>query len=80
MKASSVLGSLQFCFLLSSVLGFLQAADSKELLTLGCSVAFAFEAEVCIFCTVQLTVMCMDIESNNMVGATSSENVVEDFL
>lgn len=42
--------------------------------------AFTFEAEVCIFCTVQLTVMCMDIESNNMGSVTSGENVVEDFL
>ena len=71
--------SLQFCFPYSPVLGLLQAVDLQELLTLGCPVAFAFKTELCISCTAQLAVMCMDVESSNMGSATISENVIEDF-
>lgn len=59
--------------------GFLQAVGLQELLALGCPVVFAIKAELCISCTAPLAGMCRDVESSNMGGAATSENVVKDL-
>lgn len=69
----------QFCFPCSPVLSFLQIVGSQEQLTLGCPVAFTFQAQLCSSCAAQLAVMCLDIESSDVGSATLSEMAVKNF-